>query len=83
MWTIVKTPTCFGQCKSIIRDFEVFLTETVRCFRCCLSVVSIVLVVGFDTFGRVWNLSCVLVWLISVLLMLFSVVLKGHASALH
>jgi hypothetical protein len=28
MWTIVKTPTCFGQCMSIIRDFKVFLTET-------------------------------------------------------
>jgi hypothetical protein len=35
----------------------VFLTKTACCFRCCLSVVSIVLVVGFDSFGRVWHLS--------------------------
>jgi hypothetical protein len=62
---------------SIIREFEVFLTETVCCFRCCLSVVSVVLVVGFDLFGRVWHLSCELFWLVSVLLMLFSGVLKG------
>jgi hypothetical protein len=34
---------------SIIREFEVFLTETVCCFRRCLSVVSVVLVVGFDS----------------------------------
>jgi hypothetical protein len=40
---------------SIIREFEVFLTETVCCFRCCLSVVSVVLVlvVGSDSFGIV------------------------------
>jgi ubiquitin-protein ligase len=44
------------------------LTETVCCFRCCLSVVSVVLVVVFDSFGRVWHLSCVLFWLVSVLL---------------
>jgi hypothetical protein len=47
-------------CMSIIREFEVFLIETVCCFRCCLSVVSVALVVGFDSFGRVWHLSCVL-----------------------
>jgi hypothetical protein len=54
---------------SINREFEVFLTETACCFRCCLSVVSAVMVVGFDSFGRVWHLSCVLFWLVSVLLM--------------
>jgi hypothetical protein len=49
-------------------------------FRCCLSVVSVVLVVGFDSFGRVWHLSCVLFRLVSVLLMLFSGVLKGDCD---
>jgi hypothetical protein len=78
MWTIVKTATCFGQCMSIIGEFEVFLTETVCCFRCCLSVVSVVLVVGFHSFGIVWDLSCVLFRLVSVLLMLFSGVLVQY-----
>jgi hypothetical protein len=62
---------------SINREFEVFLTETVCSFRCCLSVVSVVLIVGFDSFGRVWHLSSVLFRLVYVLLMLFSAVLKG------
>jgi hypothetical protein len=57
---------------SIIREFEVFLTETVCCFRCCLSVVSVLLVVVFDSFGRVWHLSCVLFRLVYILLILFS-----------
>jgi hypothetical protein len=67
---------------SIIREFEVFLTGIVCCFRCCLSVVSVVLVVGFDSFGRVWHLSCVLFWLVSLLFMLSSVVLK-HTAEQH
>jgi hypothetical protein len=66
---------------SIIREFEVFLTETVSCFRCCLSVVSVVLVVGYDSFGRVWHLSCVLFGLVSVLFLLFSGVLQ-HVGVL-
>jgi hypothetical protein len=41
---------------SIIREFEVFLTETACCFRCCLSVVSVVLVVRLDSFGKAWHL---------------------------
>jgi hypothetical protein len=42
---------------SIIREFEKLLTESAYCFLCCLSVVSVVLVVAFDSFGRVWHLS--------------------------
>jgi hypothetical protein len=62
---------------SIIREFEVFVTVTVCWLHCFLSVVSVVLVVRFGSFGRVWHLSCVMFWLVSVLFMLFSGVLKG------
>jgi hypothetical protein len=60
---------------SVIREFEVFLTETACCFRYCVSVVSVVLLVRLDSFGRAWHLSCVLFWLVYILLMLFSGVL--------
>jgi hypothetical protein len=42
---------------SIISEFEVFLAETVCCFRYCISVVSVVLVVRLDSFGTAWHLS--------------------------
>jgi hypothetical protein len=58
--TSLKLQHVSDSCMSVIREFEMFLTETACCFRCCLSVVSVVLVVGFDSFGRVWHLSCVL-----------------------
>jgi hypothetical protein len=41
------------------------------------------LVVGFDSLGRVWRLSCVLFWLVSVLFMLFIGVLKGDTVNLQ
>jgi hypothetical protein len=72
LWTIVKTPTCFGQLIVHHQGVWSVLDWNCRWFRYCISVVSVVLVVRLDLFGRVWHLSCVLFWLVYVLLMLFS-----------